>query len=415
MSYQSYAQVSGIEATVSMDGIEIDLVFGGPYYNPLGPTIWTDPDGNVTTCNGICGVDGGTEGLKPGRYCVTIEAHNLSPDAECEHDFATISKCFDVVGSTCPELTGKMDESVITCLSDDTGFVTWNGELAPCLQGNAIFEWTTGDSNDHPDDPAPTTLNNLPPGKYCVKITPYNTMGDQCMCEGYFCTEIGSIEAEPLVIEATITPIVMCYLFGRPWRIISKGFITVNASGGAGFGYSYRWIGDINGDSGMTVPPGNEVQKEYKYCIEVTDACDNKSIKCFQIPIRRLDCGFEEDKEPEEPNDDGGGLGKLNNQNDTNKNLINKQSDLSELDINNQLLITYPNPTIDQLTVEFTLIESRMIKYQVFTVTGKNVLQSKVESTKGLNRLKLNLSDLDVGVYYLKLDNYELKKIIVIQ
>ena len=64
----------------------------------------------------------------------------------------------------------------------------------------------------------------------------------------------------------------------------------------------------------------------------------------------------------------------------------------------------YPNPVNDQLNVEFNLLENTHVLGEIFDVTGRKVTTLFNSSYNlGTHRLDYNTSDLNSGVYFVKI------------
>jgi hypothetical protein len=79
---------------------------------------------------------------------------------------------------------------------------------------------------------------------------------------------------------------------------------------------------------------------------------------------------------------------------------------LASLNANDGLLFNlYPNPTNGLVTIEFASSENETIILNVTDLTGKMVYNRSFASQKGSNRLSLDLTDLETGVYLTTLSN----------
>ncbi len=64
----------------------------------------------------------------------------------------------------------------------------------------------------------------------------------------------------------------------------------------------------------------------------------------------------------------------------------------------------YPNPAIESAVVEFELIQSAVVQLDLFDLLGKNVLHQKTQQlTAGINRLPLDIADMESGIYFVQL------------
>jgi len=66
----------------------------------------------------------------------------------------------------------------------------------------------------------------------------------------------------------------------------------------------------------------------------------------------------------------------------------------------------YPNPIIDNITVQFYLYQAENVNVKVYDITGKLVFNDIASNlNKGVNYMKLNLQSLDAGTYNLVLES----------
>ena len=82
-------------------------------------------------------------------------------------------------------------------------------------------------------------------------------------------------------------------------------------------------------------------------------------------------------------------------------NEISDESDPIDKLISNEFRV-YPNPTDNQLFIEYTSEGSSDVFIKVFDSIGKLMLLKETNSIKGNNRLELNLGHLSPGIYFLK-------------
>lgn len=413
--------IGGVQADITQSNIALSFTLG-ILYPPLSvTTIWTDDNGNQETCDDLCDLDSVFDDIKPGRYCVQIilsqyndvDFASNGQEGPCTHELMTITECFDIKGGTCGT-TGNMSNSGISCNNSTTGTASWGGVLADCLafqngKNNAKFTWTTGRTNATPQTPlsAVTSINGLSPGKYCVKITPFNSDGDDCDCTAYYCTEIGSLEVEPLTISARITPMRLCYINGKPSSVLSSGSIRVSASGGFTLnGYSSKWIGNT---PPATIPAsGANLTQEFRYCVEFSDDCGTKVTKCFTIPKVRVNC-FPDPWPPGQGPIGGSGL--------VTQTPATKLAPL-ELGAKDseptQSLKLYPNPANSQLNLEFTAAVANPLAYVVIGVDGSRMLEGRLSAGSGEWKRTIDVSQLPNGVYYLQIAEFQTERFIII-
>lgn len=78
---------------------------------------------------------------------------------------------------------------------------------------------------------------------------------------------------------------------------------------------------------------------------------------------------------------------------------------ISENTIENSISI-YPNPTTNQITMEFELAETKNVSIDIKNVLGQTVkIISNSEFRKGNNKIEIELSDLINGVYFVQLES----------
>ena len=81
-----------------------------------------------------------------------------------------------------------------------------------------------------------------------------------------------------------------------------------------------------------------------------------------------------------------------------------------------QLLLVYPNPAKDNLTIQFNSSLDGNSNLRVYDMLGRNVLNQTHLLEKGINKFDLNLSELIKGIYFLEVNNgaeKEIKKVVV--
>ena len=78
----------------------------------------------------------------------------------------------------------------------------------------------------------------------------------------------------------------------------------------------------------------------------------------------------------------------------------------------------FPNPTYKTATVEFELTQESYADLSIYNTNGSFVEKLNTgQYFKGVNQIKIDISNLPIGVYFLKLETnriFELKKIILI-
>ena len=325
--------------------------------------------------------------VEPGRYCVTISPENIDDDENCEHEYATVTRCIDIVGTTCPDgedvenvLTGEIVvEPTTLCYGDNRGTACFVGD-ASCFGNNIMYEWSNGVTSYTTS--TPDKIYDLGPGTYCLKITGNDEVEpDNCECIGYFCATIGN-RAKPLELDAEITQEVRCANTGQ---ILSEGSVTLKISGGLPI-YDWQWLNTDQSGINTTLTSETQVGKG-PFCVQVTDNCGSSSIKCFEAPRRSIICP---DGPPAEYQED------------------EKETPLSSLRI-------YPVPTSNELNVSFLAESSNEVNYQILNMSGFELLSSTYRAIEGDNNFTLNVSFLEDGMYLFRVAQLDSKTFIVLK
>ncbi|MFN3343011.1 MAG: alkaline phosphatase D family protein [Flavobacteriales bacterium] len=68
------------------------------------------------------------------------------------------------------------------------------------------------------------------------------------------------------------------------------------------------------------------------------------------------------------------------------------------------ILGLYPNPVVEELTLQFFLPVSGKVKFSIFTIDGKQVSAEEIDVNQGVWTWKSNLSHLPSGVYLLQIE-----------
>ena len=82
---------------------------------------------------------------------------------------------------------------------------------------------------------------------------------------------------------------------------------------------------------------------------------------------------------------------------------LQKSSEPTELAV--QVNVVYPNPAIDEVTVQLVGKSVEKITMQVTDVAGKIILQRQVKTMPGVNKQTLDISNLAKGNYYIRCTN----------
>lgn len=361
-------------------GANIQLT-GNSNFGPPFNVSWTNADGDpIQSCNSL---DCNLSDEEPGRYCFTISTSNIDSGEDCEHDFATISQCIDIIGTTCEGLDGSVTADEEFLCGDQTTCVSFAGSFPECLQGNLKYTWSNGESNQFSSDHIPNRICGLGAGTHCVKITAMDendTSDCEPACIGYFCTTVSSPQPEPLTVEAIITPTIRCF----NGTLISEGSISLIIYGGLP-DYDVRWLG--SGGAGMMIN-GTGTR-----CVEVTDNSNcpetNKIFKCFTIPTERRICQI---KDPT----DG----------------VNKDGDG---DITLKSIKVYPNPAVQEIFCEFISDKATTGRLEIMNPNGSTVLNEQIEIFSGDNSKRINIQNLENGIHVLKIEDYEPFQFLIIK
>jgi hypothetical protein len=81
---------------------------------------------------------------------------------------------------------------------------------------------------------------------------------------------------------------------------------------------------------------------------------------------------------------------------------------IEELKAESRLLI-YPNPAKDLVNLEFYSFNNECIQFEVYSINGQLVWGNSFFSKKGINKLNLNVSSFEKGIYLISLKGSKLK------
>jgi PKD repeat protein len=84
----------------------------------------------------------------------------------------------------------------------------------------------------------------------------------------------------------------------------------------------------------------------------------------------------------------------------------NNEAALSEVNV-------YPNPTMGDLTLQFTSNESKATIVQVIDMKGSLVFNTQINSQVGTNNVDIDLNDVEPGMYFYRIDNDFVGKVLV--
>ena len=65
----------------------------------------------------------------------------------------------------------------------------------------------------------------------------------------------------------------------------------------------------------------------------------------------------------------------------------------------------YPNPVVDNLSIQYNGITGGTAKVNIFNMIGKNVMSTVASVEEGMNTLNLNTFELPAGIYFLEVEN----------
>jgi hypothetical protein len=77
---------------------------------------------------------------------------------------------------------------------------------------------------------------------------------------------------------------------------------------------------------------------------------------------------------------------------------------LAEISIVEKVL-TYPNPTSNNVTLEFKSKEFMLVNLTIYSIEGKVVISLTSNIEAGTNKIQIPMSDLSNGVYFLTIKN----------
>lgn len=250
-------------------------------------------------------------------------------------------------------LTVENDLSISTTSTDALCFGENSGSATANISGgNMPYQYQWDDDNNQTSQ----TAQNLPVGTYNVIIT-----------DNVGCMITGSVEVD----EPTAIDIVFDEIIDETGQNMD-GAISITASGGTNTGYTYAW--SFNGNDFDTQEDLTGLG-EGEYCVTVTDSNGCTETACETV-------GFI-------------------------SNLIN-------LGLKQYISIA-PNPTSDWLNISLDLPNVNDVKINFYDVLGRRVLRD-AESITSKDYLNFDLSELNTGIYFLKIEvgqEYLIERIIV--
>ena len=69
------------------------------------------------------------------------------------------------------------------------------------------------------------------------------------------------------------------------------------------------------------------------------------------------------------------------------------------------ILSVAPIPAREFVNIDFATIEKELVYYEIYDVTGRQIINGKLETKEGLNQLQLDLNDYAFGTYFIKINS----------
>jgi hypothetical protein len=82
--------------------------------------------------------------------------------------------------------------------------------------------------------------------------------------------------------------------------------------------------------------------------------------------------------------------------------LASKPGDVVEETASKNLISLYPNPAKDILNIEIEAESNQQVILRMFDISGRQVKEMEVRANSGLNKIQLNISDLESGLYHVQ-------------
>jgi hypothetical protein len=82
--------------------------------------------------------------------------------------------------------------------------------------------------------------------------------------------------------------------------------------------------------------------------------------------------------------------------------LASKPGDGIEETASNSLISLYPNPAKDILNIEMEAETNQHVILRMFDISGRQVKEMEVRANGGMNKIQLNISDLESGLYHVQ-------------
>jgi PKD repeat protein len=87
-------------------------------------------------------------------------------------------------------------------------------------------------------------------------------------------------------------------------------------------------------------------------------------------------------------------------------------ADMEEINEIEDVLV-YPNPTVGELTIQYTSLDSKTTMIQIIDAKGSLVYNAQINSQIGLNTVDIDLSAVEKGLYFYRIDNEFVGKVLV--
>jgi hypothetical protein len=250
-------------------------------------------------------------------------------------------------------ITVQNDLVIATSMTDVLCFGEDSGSAtANVTGGNMPYDYQWDDPNMQTTQIA----QNLAPGNYGVIIT-----------DDKGCIITGTADVnEPTEVQITIDEVI------DETGQNMDGAISITASGGTNSGYTFEW--SLNGNPFETLEDLTGLD-DGEYCVTVTDANG-----CSQTACETVD-------------------------------FISNTSTQSL----KEYISIYPNPTSDWINIDLDLPNINEVNVNFYDVLGRNVLTGN-RSNLSKDHLNFNLSEMNAGIYFLKIEideEYMIERIIV--
>lgn len=67
-------------------------------------------------------------------------------------------------------------------------------------------------------------------------------------------------------------------------------------------------------------------------------------------------------------------------------------------------VVLYPNPVVNELSIDFSATSSEMVKIEIYTINGQLVRSLTIETSEGSNSERIDVSTLNNGNYLLRIE-----------